>query len=126
MEHTEAIGENRRPGATFKTMRSEIKKPCRSYSRGTILFLGEPDGVLQPVGAILTATFHTTHEIVDGNPQWGETRSSRGSARLKVSFKMVLSIAASWLSCVSASSQQEVQPSSLTLQQAGSVPLEKT
>ena len=55
----------------------------------------------------------------------GETGSSRGSARLKALFKVVLSIATVWLSCVSASAQQEAQPSSLTLQQAVTVALEK-
>jgi outer membrane protein len=40
-------------------------------------------------------------------------------------FKVVLSIAMLWLPCVSASAQQEVQPSSLTLQQAVTIALEK-
>src|SRR6202162_1457778 len=54
-----------------------------------------------------------------------EASSGRGSARLKALFKVVLSIATLWLSCVSASAQQEAQPSSLTLQQAVTVALEK-
>jgi outer membrane protein TolC len=44
---------------------------------------------------------------------------------LKTLFKVVLSIATLWLTCVSASSQQEAQPSSLTLQQAVNIALEK-
>jgi outer membrane protein len=44
---------------------------------------------------------------------------------LKGFFNVVLSIAALWLSCVSASAQQEAQPSSLTLQQAVTIALEK-
>jgi outer membrane protein len=44
---------------------------------------------------------------------------------LKTLFKVVLSIATLWLTCVSASAQQEAQPSSLTLQQAVTIALEK-
>jgi len=44
---------------------------------------------------------------------------------LKGLFKLVLSIATLWLACLSASAQQEVQPSSLTLQQAVTIALEK-
>ena len=44
---------------------------------------------------------------------------------MKALFKVVLSIATLWLSCVSASAQQDAQPSSLTLQQAVTVALEK-
>jgi outer membrane protein len=44
---------------------------------------------------------------------------------LKVLFKVVLSIATLWLACGSASAQQEVQPLSLTLQQAVTIALEK-
>src|SRR5579864_160425 len=55
----------------------------------------------------------------------GQTSSSRGSARLKTLFKVALSIATLWLTCVSASAQQEAQPSSLTLQQAVTIALEK-
>jgi outer membrane protein len=44
---------------------------------------------------------------------------------LKALFKVVLSIATLWLSCVSASAQQEAQPPSLTLQQAVTIALEK-
>ncbi len=44
---------------------------------------------------------------------------------MKALFKVVLSIATLWLSCVSASAQQEAQPSSLTLQQAVTIALEK-
>ncbi len=44
---------------------------------------------------------------------------------MKALFKVFLSIATLWLSCVSASAQQEAQPSSLTLQQAVIVALEK-
>jgi outer membrane protein len=44
---------------------------------------------------------------------------------LKALFQVVLSIATLWLSCVSASAQQEAQPSSLTLQQAVTIALEK-
>jgi outer membrane protein len=54
-----------------------------------------------------------------------EASSGRGSTRLKTLFKVVLSIAMLWLPCVSASAQQEVQPSSLTLQQAVTIALEK-
>jgi outer membrane protein len=54
-----------------------------------------------------------------------EASSGRGSTRLKTLFKVVLSIAMLWLPCVSASAQQEVQPSSLTLQQAVKIALEK-
>ncbi len=44
---------------------------------------------------------------------------------MKALFKVVLSIATLWLSCVSASAQQDAQPSSRTLQQAVTVALEK-
>ncbi len=44
---------------------------------------------------------------------------------MKAFFKVVLSIATLWLPCVSASAQQEAQPSSLTLQQAVTIALEK-
>jgi outer membrane protein TolC len=44
---------------------------------------------------------------------------------LKGLFKVVLSIAALWVSCVSALTQQEAQPPSLTLQQAVTIALEK-
>jgi outer membrane protein len=44
---------------------------------------------------------------------------------LKALFQVVLSIATLWLSCVSASAQQEAQPPSLTLQQAVTIALEK-
>ncbi|MGC1451946.1 MAG: TolC family protein [Candidatus Sulfotelmatobacter sp.] len=44
---------------------------------------------------------------------------------MKALFKVVLSIATLWLSCVSASAQQEAQPTSLTLQQAVTIALEK-
>jgi outer membrane protein len=44
---------------------------------------------------------------------------------LKTLFKVVLSIATLWLTCMSASAQQEAQPSSLTLQQAVTIALEK-
>ena len=44
---------------------------------------------------------------------------------MKALFKVVLSVASLWLSCVSASAQQEAQPSSLTLQQAVTIALEK-
>src|ERR1700693_2535452 len=54
-----------------------------------------------------------------------EASSGRGSARLKGLFKVVLSIATLGLTCVSASAQQEAQPSSLTLQQAVTIALEK-
>jgi outer membrane protein len=54
-----------------------------------------------------------------------EADTGRGSARLKGLFKVLLSIATLWLPCVSASAQQEAQPSSLTLQQAVTIALEK-
>src|ERR1017187_8439315 len=54
-----------------------------------------------------------------------EASSGRGSARLKGLFKVVLSIATLWLTCMSAAAQQEAQPSSLTLQQAVTIALEK-
>ena len=54
-----------------------------------------------------------------------EAGTSRGSARLKAPFKVVLSIATLWLSWVAASAQQEAQSSSLTLQQAVQIALEK-
>jgi outer membrane protein TolC len=44
---------------------------------------------------------------------------------LKALFKVVLSFATLWLTCMSASAQQEAQPSSLTLQQAVTMGLEK-
>jgi len=44
---------------------------------------------------------------------------------LKALFKVVLSIATLWLTLASASAQQEAQPSSLTLQQAVTIALEK-
>jgi outer membrane protein len=44
---------------------------------------------------------------------------------LKALFKVVLSIATLWLSCASASAQQKALPSSLTLQQAVTIALEK-
>jgi outer membrane protein len=44
---------------------------------------------------------------------------------LKTLFKVVLSIATLWLPCVSASAQQDAQPSSLSLQQAVTIALEK-
>ncbi|HEV2402131.1 MAG TPA: TolC family protein [Candidatus Sulfotelmatobacter sp.] len=44
---------------------------------------------------------------------------------MKALFKVVLSIAPLWLTCVSALAQQEAQPSSLTLQQAVTIALEK-
>ena len=44
---------------------------------------------------------------------------------MKTLFKVVLSVATLWLSCVLASAQQEAQPSSLTLQQAVTIALEK-
>jgi len=44
---------------------------------------------------------------------------------LKGLFKVVLSSAALWLACVPVSAQQEAQPSSLTLQQAVTIALEK-
>jgi len=44
---------------------------------------------------------------------------------LKGFFKVVLSIATLWLPCVSASAQQEAQPSPLTLKQAVTIALEK-
>jgi outer membrane protein len=47
------------------------------------------------------------------------------SARLKVFFKAVLSLALAWLPFLAASAQQEAQPSPLTLQQAVNVALEK-
>jgi outer membrane protein len=54
-----------------------------------------------------------------------EAGSGRGSARLKTLFNVVLSITTLWLPCVSASAQQEAQPSSLTLKQAVTIALEK-
>src|SRR5581483_9106990 len=54
-----------------------------------------------------------------------EASSSRGSARLKSLFKALLSVAFAWLSLGAASAQQEAQPSSLTLQQAVKIALEK-
>lgn len=47
------------------------------------------------------------------------------TARLKGSFRVVLSLAVAWLPLVAASAQQEVQPLPLTLQQAVNVALEK-
>jgi len=44
---------------------------------------------------------------------------------LKAFFKVVLSVATLWLSWVAASAQQEAQPTSLTLQQAVAIALEK-
>ena len=44
---------------------------------------------------------------------------------MKALFKVVLSFATLWLTCMSASAQQEAQPSSLTLQQAVTMGLEK-
>jgi outer membrane protein len=44
---------------------------------------------------------------------------------LKTLFKVVMSIATLWLPCVSASAQQDAQPSSLSLQQAVTIALEK-
>jgi outer membrane protein len=44
---------------------------------------------------------------------------------LKALFKVVLSVATLWLSCVSAWARQEAQPTSLTLQQAVRIALEK-
>ena len=44
---------------------------------------------------------------------------------MKGFFKVVLSIITLWLTCVSASAQQQAQPSSLTLQQAVTIALEK-
>src|SRR5271169_2936142 len=54
-----------------------------------------------------------------------EASSSRGSARLKGLFKALLSVAVAWVSLGAASAQQEAQPSSLTLQQAVNIALEK-
>ncbi len=54
-----------------------------------------------------------------------EADSSRGSARLKTLFKVVLSIAVAWLPLGAASAQQEAKPSSLTLQRAVNIALEK-
>jgi outer membrane protein len=54
-----------------------------------------------------------------------ETSSGRWSARLKGLFKVVLSITIAWLTLGEASAQQEAQPSSLTLQQAVTIALEK-
>ncbi len=53
-----------------------------------------------------------------------EAGSSRESARLKTLFKVVVSVATLWLPCVSASAQQEAQPSPLTVQQAVTMALE--
>ena len=44
---------------------------------------------------------------------------------MKAFFKVVLSVATLWLSWVAASAQQEAQPTSLTLQQAVAIALEK-
>ena len=44
---------------------------------------------------------------------------------MKGLFKVVLNIATLWLTCMSASAQQDAQPSSLTLQQAVTIALEK-
>jgi outer membrane protein TolC len=54
-----------------------------------------------------------------------EASSSRGSARLKGLFKALLSVAVAWVSLGAASAQQEAQPSSLTLQQAVNIAMEK-
>ena len=54
-----------------------------------------------------------------------EASSGRGSARLKTLFKVFLSLAIVWLTIGEASAQQEAQPSSLTLQQAVNIALEK-
>src|SRR5271166_2161786 len=54
-----------------------------------------------------------------------EASSSRGSARLKGLFKALLSVAVAWLSLGAASAQQEAKPSSITLQQAVNIALEK-
>jgi len=54
-----------------------------------------------------------------------EASSIRGSARLKGLFKALLSVVFAWLSLGAASAQQEAQPSSLTLQQAVNIALEK-
>ncbi len=54
-----------------------------------------------------------------------EASSRRGSARLKGLFKALLSVAVTWVSLGAASGQQEAQPSSLTLQQAVNIALEK-
>jgi outer membrane protein len=54
-----------------------------------------------------------------------EAGTSRRSARLRAFFKVVLSIVALWLSWVAASAQEEAQSSSLTLQQAVQIALEK-
>ncbi len=54
-----------------------------------------------------------------------EASSGRGSAKLKGLFKLGLSIATLWLAWVSASAQQQAEPSSLTLQQAVTIALEK-
>jgi len=45
---------------------------------------------------------------------------------LKTFFKVVLSLAVAWLPLEAASAQQEAQPSSLTLQQAANIALEKS
>ena len=55
----------------------------------------------------------------------GEVDSGRGSSGLKTLFTVVLSLAIAWLTLGEASAQQEVQPSSLTLQQAVTIALEK-
>jgi outer membrane protein len=54
-----------------------------------------------------------------------EADSGRGSARLKGLFKVVLSVAVTWLIFGEASAQQESRPSSLPLQQAVTIALEK-
>ena len=54
-----------------------------------------------------------------------EASSDGGSARLKGLFKALLSVAVAWLCLGVASAQQEAQPTSLTLQQAVNIALEK-
>ncbi len=54
-----------------------------------------------------------------------EAGAGRGSARLKAFFKVLLSVPAVWLLLATASAQQQTQPSSLTLQQAVTIALEK-
>ena len=54
-----------------------------------------------------------------------EPGSGGGSARLKTFFQVVLSVAIMFLPWMAASAQQESQPSSLTLQQAVNIALEK-
>jgi outer membrane protein len=54
-----------------------------------------------------------------------EASSSRGSAKLNGLFKALLSVAVAWVSLGAASAQQEAKPSSITLQQAVNIALER-